>query len=140
VILTTVYSPEIAGAGVQGVELTSRAFGGTIAWSTIPLSIITVLFAFSTLIAWSYYGLKGWTYLVGDCWLAETSFKLVFCAFAVLGCTIKLDAVLAFSDALVFVIALPNIIALYLLAPIVKRELLDYQRRLKSGHLEKTIT
>lgn len=135
VILTTVYTPGMAGAGVQGVELTSRAFGGTIGWSTIPLSIIAVLFAFSTLIAWSYYGLKGWTYLVGDSWLAETFFKMVFCAFAVLGCTIQLDAVLAFSDALVFIIALPNIFALYLLAPIVKRELIDYQRRLNAGHL-----
>ncbi|MBT8139922.1 MAG: alanine:cation symporter family protein [Gammaproteobacteria bacterium] len=137
VILTTVYTPEMAGAGVQGVELTSRAFSGTLGWSAVPLSIVAVLFAFSTLIAWSYYGLKGWTYLVGDSALAENAFKLVFCSFAALGSSVQLGAILSFSDALVFVIALPNIFGLYLLAPIIKKELLDYQKRLKAGAFTK---
>ena len=130
VILTTVYSPELVGQQVQGVQLTSQAFSSTISWSSVPLSLIAVLFAFSTLIAWSYYGLKGWTYLVGSSKLSELGFKLVYCSFAVLGCMIQLDAVLSFSDAMVFLIALPNLIALYMLSPIIKRELLDYQKRI----------
>ncbi|MGB1666994.1 MAG: alanine/glycine:cation symporter family protein [Pseudohongiellaceae bacterium] len=135
VILTTVYEPELAGAGMQGIELTSRAFGSTLSWSTIPLSVIAIMFAFSTLLSWSYYGLKGWTYIMGESARAEIVFKFIFCAFAALGCMIQLDAVLDFSDALVFVIALPNILGLYVLAPVVKRELKSYQERLKSGEI-----
>jgi len=129
VILTTVYEPGLAGSGVQGVELTSRAFASTLAWSTLPLSLIAILFAFSTMISWSYYGLKGWTYLLGEGRRKEAVFKTIFCAFGALGCTVQLGAVLDFSDAMVFLIALPNIIGLYLLAPVIKQELNDYYRR-----------
>jgi AGCS family alanine or glycine:cation symporter len=135
VILTTVYEPEIAGAGMQGIELTSRAFGSTLSWSTVPLSIIAIMFAFSTLLSWSYYGLKGWTYILGESQKAELVFKTIFCLFAALGCMIQLDAVLDFSDALVFVIALPNILGLYILAPIIRRELKSYQERIASGKI-----
>jgi len=135
VILTTVYEPELAGAGMQGIELTSRAFGSTLSWSTIPLSIIAIMFAFSTLLSWSYYGLKGWTYILGESQKAELVFKTIFCLFAALGCMIQLDAVLDFSDALVFVIALPNILGLYILAPIIKRELKSYQELISSGEI-----
>ena len=136
VILTTVYEPELAGAGMQGIELTTRAFGTTLTWSAIPLAFIAILFAFSTLLSWSYYGLKGWTYIVGESRKAENVFKIIFCLFAALGCMVQLDAVLEFSDALVFVIALPNIIGLYILAPIIKKELNSYQERLRNGEIQ----
>ena len=129
VILTTVYHPDLTGAGVQGVELTSKAFAGTISWSVIPLSIVAILFAYSTIITWSYYGLKGWTYIFGQSGTMKILFKTIFCIFVALGSTIQLDAVLDFSDAMVFLVALPNLIGLYILAPIVKRELLSYQER-----------
>jgi len=129
VILTTIYHPDIAGGGVQGIELTSQAFASTLSWSTIPLSVIAVLFAFSTMISWSYYGLKGWTYLLGEGRGKEIVFKALFCAFGALGCTMQLGAVLDFSDAMVFLIALPNILGLYLLAPTLKRELQGYRER-----------
>ncbi|PCI07064.1 alanine glycine permease [bacterium] len=136
VILTTVYEPGMAGNGMQGVELTSKGFGDTLSWSTGPLSFIAILFAFSTMLSWSYYGLKGWTYLVGESKTAELIFKIGFCIFGALGCMIQLDAVLDFSDALVFTIALPNVLGLYILAPIVKREMKSYQARLKSGEIQ----
>ena len=72
---------------------------------------------------------------MGESVRAEIGFKAIFCAFAALGCMIQLDAVLDFSDALVFVIALPNIFGLYVLAPIVKTELKSYQARLNSGEI-----
>jgi AGCS family alanine or glycine:cation symporter len=134
VILTTIYHPDLAGSGIQGVELTSRAFASTLPWSTVPLSIIAVLFAFSTMISWSYYGLKGWTYLVGEGRNKEIIFKTVFCGFGALGCTMQLGAVLDFSDAMVFIIAVPNIIGLYLLAPTIKRELNSYHQRRTISH------
>ncbi len=133
VILTTVYDPSLAGTEIQGVKLTASAFKGTFQWSVIPLSIIAILFAYSTIISWSYYGLKGWTYLLGQSKQKENIFKGIFCVFVALGCSIKLDAVLDFSDAMVFLVALPNIIGLYILAPTVKKELKAYHRRLKSG-------
>ena len=133
VILTTIYHPDLAKEGVQGVELTSKAFASTLAWSTVPLSFIAILFAFSTMISWSYYGLKGWTYLLGEGKRKETVFKFLFCVFGALGCTMQLGAVLDFSDAMVFLIALPNILGLYLLAPVLKRELVSYRRRLGRG-------
>ena len=133
VILTTIYHPDIAGAGVQGVELTSQAFASSLSWSTIPLSLIAVLFAFSTMISWSYYGLKGWTYLLGEGRAKEIVFKALFCGFGALGCTMQLGAVLDFSDAMVFLIALPNIIGLYLLAPTIKAELQAYKTRFEAA-------
>ncbi len=133
VILTTIYDPSMTGEGVQGVELTSRAFGSTISWSVIPLSIVAILFAFSTIISWSYYGLKGWTYIFGESRVIKSIFKLIFCLFVVLGCTIQLDAVLDFSDAMVFIVALPNVIGLYILAPVIKKELKRYQGKLSDG-------
>ena len=135
VILTTVYEPGLAGSGIQGIALTSKAFGSTIGWSILPLSFIAILFAFSTMLSWSYYGLKGWTYLLGESMRAEIIFKFFFCIFVALGSIISLDAVLEFSDALVFIIALPNILGLYILAPAIKKELISYQARLSSGEI-----
>ena len=97
------------------------------------------LFAFSTCISWSYYGLKGWTYLFGRVAYSEVVFKVIFCAFIALGCMIQLTAVLDFSDAMVFLIAVPNIIGLYLYAPEVKREVNDYIRRVRAGEVHTNI-
>ena len=133
VILTTVYEPAMANAGIQGIALTSKAFSSTLSWSVIPLSFIAILFAFSTILSWSYYGLKGWTYIVGESIFLENIFKVFFCIFVALGCMINLDSVLDFSDALVFLIALPNIFGLYILAPVIKGELQSYQKRLNEG-------
>ena len=135
VILTTVYEPGMEINGIQGVEFTSQAFESTISWSTVPLSFIAILFAFSTMISWSYYGMKGWTYIFGESKGAEIVFKLIFCVFGGLGCTIQLEAILDFSDAMVFVIALPNILGLYMLAPVLKKELKSYQSRLRGGDI-----
>jgi len=135
VILTTDYEPGMTGAGVQVEELTSEAFASTISWSVVPLSLVAILFAYSTIISWSYYGLKGWTYIFGRGVVLESIFKIIFCLFVAIGCMIQLDAVLDFSDAMVFLVALPNVMGLYIMAPIIKRELKSYQRRLKDGSI-----
>ncbi len=136
VILTTVYEPSMASEGIQGIALTSQAFSSTLSWSVLPLSFIAILFAFSTILSWSYYGLKGWTYIIGESVWAENIFKVFFCIFIALGCMINLSAVLDFSDALIFIVALPNILGLYILAPVIKNELASYQKRLKSGEIQ----
>lgn len=131
VILTTVYEPGTLDTNIQGIELTSKAFESTLSWSVGPLSFIAILFAFSTLITWSYYGLKGWTYIFGEKKLTKDVFKTIFCVFTLIGCTIQLESVLKFSDAMVFLVAFPNIIGLYLLSPIVKKELKKYLNKIK---------
>jgi AGCS family alanine or glycine:cation symporter len=130
VITTTVYVPGMAESGVSGIELTTRAFASTISWSPLPLSIAAILFAFSTMIAWSYYGLKAFTYLVGDNRVTDIGFKLFFLTFVVLGSSIQLSALVDLSDALVFVVAIPNLLGLYILAPLIRSNLIDYENRI----------
>ena len=115
------------------VNPSSAAFERNISWSPYVIAIAGMLFAFSTMIAWAYYGLKGWTYLVGESHWASVGFKAVFCMFVALGCSIQLDAILDFSDALVFLICIPNIIGLYMLAPVVRKELRRYNKKLAQG-------
>ena len=127
VIVTTVYDPALASSEVQGIELTTSAFASTISWSPIPLSIAAILFAYSTMIAWSYYGLKAFTYLVGASPIADIGFKIFFLLFVILGSSIELSSLVDLSDALVFIVAIPNLIGLYILAPIVKKHLTQYE-------------
>lgn len=127
VIITTVYDPTLATEEIAGIELTTQAFASTLSWSPLPLSIAAVLFAYSTMVAWAYYGLKAFTYLVGDHKLADLGFKLFFLSFVVLGSAIELAALVKLSDALVFIVAIPNLLGLYLLAPLIKGELTRYE-------------
>jgi len=123
--------------GVSGVALTSAAFGATVSWFPYLLAVAVVLFAFSTMISWSYYGLKAWTYLFGEGKTKELAFKVIFCLFVVIGASASLGPVIDFSDAAIFAMAVVNIIALYLLMPVVKELLTSYMSRLKSGEIKK---
>jgi AGCS family alanine or glycine:cation symporter len=129
VIITTVYDPALADVQVSGIELTKRAFESTFAWAPVPLAIAAILFAYSTMITWSYYGLRAFTSLVGANRFTDLAFKLVFLAFVVLGASVQLGSVVDLSDALVFVVAIPNLIGLYVLAPTIRRELSAYEAR-----------
>ncbi|MCT8161967.1 alanine:cation symporter family protein [Pseudoruegeria sp. SHC-113] len=123
--------------GNTGVALTSAAFGASIGWFPYVLAVAVVLFAFSTMISWSYYGLKAWTYLFGEGKTTELIFKLIFCVFVVIGAAASLGPVIDFSDAAIFAMAVVNIIALYFLMKVVRAELGSYTARLKSGEIRK---
>ena len=129
VVITTMYFDPAFAKGLGGIELTSAAFGRVLGWTPPLLALAAALFALSTMVAWSYYGLKGWTYLVGEGRRAQLGFNAVFCIFVALGCAIRLDAVLDFSDALVFLICVPNLIGLYVLSPVVAARLREYRYR-----------
>ncbi len=131
-----VAAPDFAH-GAQGVAMTSAAFEREFTWFPLPLAFAALLFAFSTMISWSYYGLKVWTYLFGESERGQTIYKLIFCAFVALGCMVQLGPILDISDALVFLICVPNILGLYFLAPIVKKEMNSYFARIKSGEIRK---
>lgn len=123
--------------GTSGVSLTSAAFGASISWFPYVLAIAVVLFAFSTMISWSYYGLKSWTYLFGEGKRSELTFKVIFCIFIVIGAAASLGPVIDFSDAAIFAMAVVNIFALYFLMKLVKKELASYASRLSSGEIKK---
>lgn len=137
IVTTMVYEPGFF-TGLGGIEMTSHAFERNISGSSIFIAIAGFLFAYSTMIAWAYYGMKGWTYLVGEGNKGELLFKLVFCCSVVLGCSMQLQSVLEISDALVFLICTPNILGLYMLAPLVKKKLIQYQHALKQETLNES--
>ena len=123
--------------GTSGVALTSAAFGSAISWFPYVLAVAVILFAFSTMISWSYYGLKAWTYLFGEGKTTELIFKLIFCAFVIIGAAASLGPVIDFSDAAIFAMAVVNIFALYFLMKVVKKEFYSYRERLASGEILK---
>ncbi|MEM9469561.1 MAG: alanine/glycine:cation symporter family protein, partial [Pseudomonadota bacterium] len=114
------------GEGMEGVTLTSRAFESVIPWFPYVLALVVCLFAYSTMIAWFYYGLKCLTFMTGDKPVIEMGYKIFFCACVVIGSSSALDSIIGFSDAILFAMAIPNIIALYILAPELKKDIKDY--------------
>ena len=132
VLVITLPTEALMSSGMSGIELTSSAFAENFSWAPVPLSFVAMIFAFSTMLAWAYYGIKGWTYLVGEGKNKEKAFGLVFCLFIIIGASIKLDTVLEFADAMIFIMAIPNLIGLYILAPDVKKDLTAYMDTLKA--------
>jgi AGCS family alanine or glycine:cation symporter len=126
-----------SGDGLNGVTLTSTAFDHSIPGFSIILTIAVILFAFSTMLSWSYYGLQSWLFLFGKNVITDTVYKVLFCSFIVIGAAASLDAVFRFSDAMIFAMVVPNIIGLMIMAPVVKKELNDYVNLIKSGILKK---
>ena len=114
-----------------GVNLTSMAFEHTIPGASYVLVIAVVLFAFSTIISWSYYGLQSWKYLFGRGRVSDLVYKIIFLSFTVLGAAITLDAVIKFSDAMILALVFPNIIGLFFLYPSVKQELVKYLKLIR---------
>jgi AGCS family alanine or glycine:cation symporter len=116
----------------QAILLTSGAFESSISWFPYVLTVAVVLFAFSSMISWSYYGFQGWAYLFGRSKRMEYVYKVIFCIFVVIGAAASLGSVIGFSDAMVFAMMVPNMIGLVLLAPKVKEELKRYMDAIKA--------
>ncbi|MCB9964074.1 MAG: alanine:cation symporter family protein [Rhodospirillales bacterium] len=120
--------------GVAGVELTSRALESGIWGGQYILTLVVLLFAYSTMISWYYYGEKCLTYLIGERDKVVTAYKIFYCAFIVVGSVmVELENVVNFTDSMVFAMAIPNIIGLYVFAPEVKRDLKDYWNKVRRG-------
>ena len=114
------------GMPISGVDLTSLAFDSVIPHFSIALTIAVVLFALSTMISWSYYGLQSWKYLFGRGKMADLTYKILFLFFVVVGAAATLDAVIKFSDAMILALVFPNMIGLFFLFPKVKQEMKRY--------------
>ncbi|MCY0944149.1 alanine/glycine:cation symporter family protein [Streptomyces antarcticus] len=125
-----------AGESIGGVTITSDAFGTVLPWFPYILTIAVMLFAISTVLTWGYYCMKAWTHLFGRSKASELIFKVFYTLFAVAGSLLTLQTLIDMADAVLFMLAVINIIGLYLLAPVVKRELntfLEFVRRRDAG-------
>jgi len=139
IVTTGVYDPagEFANlvASKQGAALTAAAYGTVISWFPVILSFSIILFAFSTMISWSYYGERSWTYLFGEKY--TLIYKLIFISFTVMASVTSAAAMLEFSDLLILTMALPNLIGLYILQGDVKANLNAYLAKWRNGELDR---
>jgi AGCS family alanine or glycine:cation symporter len=135
VIIFTGYAAD--PEGLEGAALTSAAFSSSLGdWSLYVLSFAVVLFAFSTMISWSYYGLKAWTYVFGENKPAAYTYKVIFLIFVVIGSSVGLGAVIDFSDLMILGMAFPNVLGLVIMSGEVRRDMVDYFKRIKSGAIK----
>ena len=119
---------------LEGIQVTIAAFASAIDWFPIVLAIATFLFAFTTMISWSYYGEQCWLYLFGDRTLLV--YRLLFVAFVFIGATIEnLETIINFSDMMLFTMAFPNLLGCFLLSNEVAGDLKSYMSRLRKGEL-----
>jgi len=126
------------GASASGVDLTSMAYNDVIPHFSYILTIAIVLFAFSTMISWSYYGLQAWKYLFGRGKVADLTYKFIFLAFIIIGASVSLTAVTDFSDAMILAMVFPNMIGLLFLFPKVKEELNRYLKAIREFDLKRS--
>ncbi|UJH68065.1 alanine/glycine:cation symporter family protein [Allomuricauda sp. SCSIO 65647] len=122
----------VDGAQIGGVNLTSMAFESVIPWFPYVLTLAVFLFAISTMVSWSYYGLQSWKFLFGRGRATDLTYKVLFIVFTVIGASASLGAVFAFSDAMILALVFPNMIGLLLLFPRVKEEMNKYLSAIKS--------
>ena len=139
VVVTGAYTTDL-----NGVLLTENAFATVLSWFPWVLSFAVLLFAFSTMISWSYYGERSWEYLfrrhlkLGDRSFHDGSiivYKVIFVFFVFVGAIGSLDTVITFSDLMILSMAFPNIIGCALLLPKVRAALADYKQRLADGKM-----
>ena len=139
IIITGVYEPDGVNASLiaakEGAALTSVAYGSVISWFPTVLSISIFLFAFSTMISWSYYGERAWVYLFGSKF--SIIYKIAFLALAVVATISDTGIMVDLSSMLFLTMAIPNIFGLYILGGDVRKQLKVYLAKLKSGELDK---
>ncbi len=120
-----------SGDAVGGVDLTSLAFDTAIPNFSYVLTVAVILFAFSTMLSWSYYGLQAWKFLFGKGKSVDLAYKALFLIFVIVGSSISLGSVIKFSDAMIFAMVFPNIIGLLFLSPKVREEVKRFRTAIK---------
>jgi AGCS family alanine or glycine:cation symporter len=131
--LVIIITGQYQNVGFEGAQLTSKAFESAFSWFPWVLALAVLMFAFSTMISWSYYGLKAWTYLFGESKPSENSYKFLFLVFIVIGASTSMSAVIDFSDMMILAMAFPNIIGLLIMSGEVKADLKEYMMKVKTG-------
>ena len=122
----------INGVEYEGAGITAKAFAQYIPYSNVFLTVAVVLFAVSTMISWSYYGLQSWKFLFGRGKTADLTYKVLFLVFVVIGAAASMKSIWGFSDAMIFAMVFPNMVGLYFLFPMVKKQLNRYLDAIKN--------
>ncbi|MEE8370564.1 MAG: alanine/glycine:cation symporter family protein [Sphingomonadales bacterium] len=125
--------------GLEDIKLTSKAFETSFVWFPYVLALAVFLFGFSTIISWGYYTEKIWTFIFGDSMRSVVTFKTLFCLLLIPGAVLTASQVFDIIDSLFFLLAIPNIVGLYIMAPEIKADLKSYLARLKSGEIKETV-
>jgi AGCS family alanine or glycine:cation symporter len=112
--------------GLDGVQISSAAFASVFTWFPWVLMVALLLFGYSTVVSWAYYGQKGWGFLFGENKASINTYKVLICIVVAMGAVPNVLAVFDFIDSMIFLMAVPNILALYLLLPEVKADLKAY--------------
>ena len=126
IVITGNYGEALSDS--EGITLTSQAFASVISWFPFVLFIAVTLFAFSTMISWSYYGQQAWASLFGKSKAADLSYKLLFCLCIIIGSATSLGAVIDFTDGMLLGMCFPNLLGVYFLLPVVKQELAAFRK------------
>ncbi|MCK5744572.1 MAG: alanine:cation symporter family protein, partial [Oricola sp.] len=129
VIVTGAYEPFLYGDNVVGIEITSAAYASAFSWFPYILLVASTLFAFTTLVSWAFYGAQAAAYLFGDTKRVDVTFKLALCFALSTGAAVSLSSIINFIDSMLFGMCIPNIIALYLLLPELKRDVKTYEKK-----------
>jgi AGCS family alanine or glycine:cation symporter len=135
IVVTGVYT---AGGEPQGIALTSSAFATVVPWFPIVLSVAAILFALSTVLSWGYYGEQAWTWLFSSTQASRVTYRLFLCAVLSTGATFELAQVVNLVDSLNFCMAIPNLIAVYLLLPELRQDLQSYTSRILQPERQRT--
>ncbi|WP_261664854.1 alanine/glycine:cation symporter family protein [Deinococcus sp. Marseille-Q6407] len=136
--LTLVVTGVYTNKDLSGVTMTSAAFDSVVPGFSWLVTLAVILFAVSTIITWSYYGSKAIAYLTNENRGAILAYQVFFLLATVIGATMDLNSIIDFSDSMIFTMSIPNIIGLYLLMPVVKRELNAYRADLRAGRIQRT--
>ena len=123
----------IDGVSYEGAGITAKAFAEYIPYSNVFLTVAVFLFAVSTMISWSYYGLQSWKFLFGRGKTADLVYKILFLTFIIKGAAASMKSIWDFSDAMIFAMVFPNMVGLYFLFPVVKKQLNRYLSAIKDS-------
>ena len=118
--------------GLNDIQMTSAAFGSVVSWFPYVLALCVLLFAFSTIISWGYYMSRSWSYLFGYSKASLRTYQVLFCLGLIPGAAFSVQQAFDIIDSFFIMLALPNLVGLYLMAPIIKRDMQDYLRQVRS--------
>ena len=133
IVITGVYKTH--AGHTSGIEMTSDAISSVMPFFPTLLAGIVLLYALSTIISWAYYGQKSWNFLFGEGRKRTLTFQFIYCAFIIIGSVLNVTSVINITDAMMIAMSIPNIIAMYILAPEIKKDLAEYCRVHQIGKL-----
>ena len=116
---------------ITGIEMVSDAFAMVLPFFPKILTVVVMLFALSTIISWAYYGQKCWNFLFGEGFKRSLTFNIIYLVVIVIGSELNVKSVINIVDAMMISTSVPNIIALYILAPEIREELRLYCQKMK---------